>query len=67
MNTGCIGCNQAITQQKAEDQKIIELAHERANQYNTVVGLYRDQSGALCIAPTLAGYPIIMHITPDLQ
>lgn len=61
----CIGCNQAQTQQKADDEKMIKYAAKQAKEENRSIGLYRNAEGALCIAS--GGEPISMLITPHMQ
>ena len=58
----CINCTGAITQQKANDEKIIQIAKQMAKQQNTTIGLYRDEEGRLCIAGP--GDPVIRYISP---
>lgn len=62
-DNGCIGCNSAITQQKAEDEKVIQAATEKARKENITVGLFRDEQGRLNIS-TSAGNPIFRYISP---
>ncbi len=61
-DNGCIGCGQAISQIKAQDQKIINIAKQRAKQENIIIGLYRNEEGQLCIAT--GGEPVCHYITP---
>lgn len=63
----CIGCSQAITRQKANDEEIIALAKQIAKQQQRSVGLYRNEEGVLSIAPQAEGYPIIMFVTEEMQ
>lgn len=64
----CIGCNQALTQQKINDQKILDIARARAKDTGEVISLYRDPEGVLCIAPSDGNtYPIIIQITPEAE
>lgn len=67
MNNSCIGCKQAITEQKANDEATIKMAMERAKATNSEVALYRDEQGQLCVAPSGTGYPIIHIITPHMR
>lgn len=61
----CIGCIQSLTQQKTNDEKIIHIAREKADRYSTVISLYRDAEGNLCVVPDDGQqYPVIMQITP---
>ena len=63
---GCIGCNQAITQQKAQDAQTIAKAKEIARDRKTSIGLYGDEQAIICIANG-PNYHIIHIITPDMQ
>lgn len=65
-DNGCIGCTGAITQQKANDEKIIQIAKQMAKEQNKTVALYRNEQGELSIA-TDAGIPIIGYISPYMQ
>ena len=58
----CINCTGAITQQKANDEKTIQIAKQMAKEQNKTIGLFRDEQGRLCIAT--GGEPITMYVTP---
>lgn len=59
----CINCTGAITQQKANDEKIIQIAKQMAKEQNKTIALYRNEQGELSIA-TEAGTPVIRYISP---
>lgn len=64
----CIGCQQAKTQTKVNDERIIQEAKEKARSTGSGVSLYRDPEGTLCIVPNDGNwYPVCMQVTPDAQ
>jgi hypothetical protein len=65
-DNGCVGCNSAITQQKANDEKTIQIAKQMAKEQNKTIALYRDEEGTLRIA-TEPGMPITGYISPFMQ
>ncbi len=62
----CINCTGAITQQKANDEKTIQIAKQMAKEQNKTIALYRDEEGTLRIA-TEPGMPITVYISPFMQ
>ena len=64
----CIGCQQAKTQQQVNDERVIQIAKERAISTGTTVSLYRDPEGTLCIVPDDGNwYPVCRQVTPIAQ
>lgn len=59
----CVNCTGAITQQKANDEKTIQIAKQMAKEQNKTIALYRDEEGRLRIT-TDTGMPISGYISP---
>jgi hypothetical protein len=64
----CEGCLGKITQQKAREQTIIDIAKRKAGEQGSFISLYRNGEGELCIVPDDGQqYPICMQVTPVVQ
>lgn len=60
-----MACKDCSGNSQTSDQKIIEIAKQRAKEENKSVGLYRDELGQLCIAT--GNEPVFHIITPNMQ